>query len=143
MQNLDVHQQTAEITRLLGEINSIAIVGLSPKENRPSNMVGRYLLDVGYTIYPVNPGQQEILGRVCYADLQSVPDPIDIVDIFRKSEDVLQVVEQVVKLNPLPKAVWMQQGIINEAAADLARSKGIYVVMDRCIKIDHSIFLSR
>ncbi len=141
MQTLDVHQQTAEITRLLGEINSIAIVGLSPKENRPSNMVGRYLLDAGYTIYPVNPGQQEILGRACYADLQSIPDPIDIVDIFRKSEDVLLVVEQVIKLNPLPKAVWMQQGIINEAAADLARSKGIFVVMDRCIKVDHSLFL--
>ena len=143
MQTLDVHQQTAEITRLLGETSSIAIVGLSPKENRPSNMVGRYLLQAGYTIYPINPGQKEILGRVCYADLQSVSGPIDIVDIFRKSEDVLQVVKQVVELNPLPKAVWMQQGIINEAAADLARSKGIYVVMNRCIKVDHSAFLSR
>jgi hypothetical protein len=143
MQTLNTLQQTSEIANLLKEVHSIAIVGLSPKENRPSNMVGRYLLDAGYTIYPVNPGQKEILGEICYADLQSIPHPIDIVDIFRKSEDVLQVVEQVIELNPLPRAVWMQQGIINEAAAELARSKGIYVVMDRCIKVDHNTLLSR
>ncbi len=143
MQTLNTLQQTSEIANLLKEAHSIAVVGLSPKENRPSNMVGRYLLDAGYTIYPVNPGQKEILGRTCYADLQSIPHPIDIVDIFRKSEDVLQIVEQVIELNPLPKAVWMQQGIINEAAAELARSKGIYVIMDRCIKVDHNTLLSR
>jgi hypothetical protein len=105
-------------------------------------MVGRYLLNAGYTIYPVNPGQQEILGETCYPDLLSIPRSIDIVDIFRKSEDVLQVVEQVIEMNPLPRAVWMQQGIINEPAADLARSKGIFVVMDRCIKVDHNTLLS-
>ena len=143
MQPLDTLQQTSEISRLLKEATSIAIVGLSPKENRPSNMVGKYLLNVGYTIYPVNPGQEEILGETCYADLRSVPQPIDIVDIFRKSEDVLQVVEQVVELDPLPRVVWMQEGIVNEEAADLARSKGIYVVMDRCIKVDHNNLLSR
>jgi hypothetical protein len=143
MQTLNTLQQTSEIANLLKEVHSIAIVGLSPKENRPSNMVGRYLLDAGYTIYPVNPGQKEILGKTCYTDLLSIPHPIDIVDIFRKSEDVLQVVEQVIELNPLPRAVWMQQGIINEAAAELARSKGIYVVMDRCIKVDHNTLLSR
>jgi hypothetical protein len=143
MQTLNTLQQTSEIANLLKEVHSIAIVGLSPKENRPSNMVGRYLLDAGYTIYPVNPGQKEILGRTCYADLRSIPHPIDIVDIFRKSEDVLQVVEQVIELNPLPRAVWMQQGIINEPAAELARGKGIYVVMDRCIKVDHNTLLSR
>jgi hypothetical protein len=143
MQTLSTLQQTSEIANLLKEVHSIAVVGLSPKKNRPSNMVGRYLLNAGYTIYPVNPGQKEILGRTCYADLRSIPHPIDIVDIFRKSEDVLQVVEQVIELNPLPEAVWMQQGIINEAAAELARSKGIYVVMDRCIKVDHNTLLSR
>ncbi len=143
MQTLSSLQQTKEISSLLKETHSIAIVGLSPKENRPSNMVGRYLLDAGYTIFPVNPGQKEILGKTCYSDLRSIPHPIDIVDIFRKSEDVLQVVEQVIELNPLPRAVWMQQGIINEAAAELARSNGIYVVMDRCIKVDHNTLLSR
>ena len=143
MQTLESLQHTAEISRLLGEVTSIAVVGLSPKENRPSNMVGRYLVDVGYTIYPVNPGHSEILGQTCYADLQSIPHPIDVVDIFRKSEDVLEIVEQLVKLKPLPRVVWMQQGVINEAAAELARSKGIFVVMDRCIKVDHANLLGR
>ncbi len=143
MQTLDALQQTADIALLLREISSIAIVGLSPKENRPSNMVGRYLIDAGYTIYPVNPGQNEILGRTCYADLAAISEPIDIVDIFRKSEDVLPIVEQLIELNPLPRAVWMQQGVINEAAAELARRKGIFVVMDRCIKVDHSNLLNR
>ncbi len=143
MQTLQSLQHTAEIARLLGEVTTIAVVGLSPKEKRPSNMVGRYLLDVGYTIYPVNPGQKEILGKTCYADLPSIPHPIDLVDIFRKSEDVLAVVEQLVELNPLPRVVWMQQGIINEAAAELARGKGIFVVMDRCIKVDHANLLRK
>lgn len=143
MQTLDAIRHTSEISRLLGEVTSIAIVGLSPKENRPSNMVARYLLDAGYTIYPVNPGQKEILGETCYADLQSIPYPIDIVDIFRKSEYVLEVVEQLIELAPLPRAVWMQQGVINETAADLARRKGIFVVMNRCIKVDHATLLGR
>ncbi len=142
MQTLNELQQTADIATLLKTTTSIAIVGLSPKENRPSNMVGRYLIDAGYTIYPVNPGQKEILGRTCYADLVAISEPIDIVDIFRKSEDVLPIVEQLLKLHPLPRAVWMQQGIINEAAAELARSKGVFVVMDRCIKVDHYNLLS-
>ena len=143
MQTLDALKQTTEITHLLREVSSIAVVGLSPKESRPSNMVARYLLDVGYTVYPVNPGQKEILGESCYADLRSIPHPIDIVDIFRKSEDILPIVQQLIELNPLPRAVWMQQGIINEAAAELARKNGIFVVMDRCIKVDHKNFLSR
>ncbi len=141
MHTPDAHKQTSEIANLLREVTSIAIVGLSPKENRPSNMVGRYLLEAGYTIYPVNPGQKEILGQVCYADLRSIPHSIDIVDIFRKSEDVFQIAEQLIELNPLPRSVWMQEGIVNEEAADLARSKGIFVVMNRCIKVDHNNLL--
>lgn len=141
MQTLDTLQQSREITDLLKEITSIAIVGLSPKENRPSNMVGRYLLEAGYTLYPVNPGQTKILGEICYPDLKSIPHHFDIVNIFRRSEDILPIVQQVVELNPLPRSIWMQQGIINEAAAELARAKGMYVIMDRCIKIDHSNFL--
>jgi predicted CoA-binding protein len=143
MQTLEALQHTAEISRLLEEVTSIAIVGLSPKESRPSNMVARYLLDVGYTIYPVNPGQNEILGETCYADLLSISHPVDIVDIFRKSEDVLKVVQQLVEMKPLPRAVWMQQGIVNEAAADLARKNGVFVIMDRCIKVDHQNYISR
>jgi predicted CoA-binding protein len=135
MQTMNSLQDLSGIGKLLKEVTSIAIVGLSPKENRPSNMVARYLLDVGYTIYPVNPGQTEILGAVCYPDLLSVPDSVEVVDIFRRSEDILPIVEQAVEIGA--RAVWMQQGIRNEEAAELAQRKGIFVVMDRCIKIDH------
>ncbi len=136
MQIADSLPDLSTIGTLLKEVTSIAIVGLSPKENRPSNMVARYLMDAGYTIYPVNPGQKEILGEVCYPDLLSVPHRIDIVNIFRKSEDVQPIVEDAVTIGT--QAVWMQQGISNESGAELARSRGIFVVMDRCIKIDHS-----
>jgi len=136
MQTVDSLQDLSGIGKLLKEITSIAVVGLSPKENRPSNLVARYLMDAGYTIYPVNPGQKEILGEVCFPDLLSVPHKIDVVNIFRKSEDVLPVVEDAVAIGA--QAVWMQQGVRNDSAAELARSEGIFVVMDRCIKIDHS-----
>jgi len=139
MQIIDSLPDFSDIGKLLKKVTSIAIVGLSPKEDRPSNMVARYLMDVGYTIYPVNPGQKEILGQLCYPDLLSVPHTIDVVNIFRKSEDVLPIVEQAVTVGT--QAVWMQEGISNENGAGLARSKGIFVVMDRCIKIDHSTLL--
>ena len=143
MQNFEDLRQSTEIEQLLRSVRSIAVVGLSPKENRPSNMVGRYLLDAGYTLYPVNPGQTTILGQTCYADLLSVPFPIDIVDIFRNAEDVLPIVEQAVSLSRRPQAIWMQQGIINETAAELALNNGIFVVMDRCMKIDHQNLIQR
>ena len=136
MQIVDSLQDLSAIGKLLKEVTSIAIVGLSPKENRPSNMVARYLMDAGYTIYPVNPGPKEILGEVCYPDLLSVPHKIDLVDIFRRSEDIPPIVEDAVTLDV--QAVWMQQGIVNDGAAELARNKGVFVVMDRCIKVDHT-----
>lgn len=104
-------------------------------------MVGRYLMQAGYNVYPVNPGQDEILGLRCYPDLLDIPDQIDLVDIFRRSEDIPPVVEKVLQMDTLPKAVWMQQGIVNEPAAELAREKGVFVVMDRCIKVDHENLL--
>lgn len=137
MQTLTSLQQSPEIVELLKMASTIAVVGLSPKENRPSNMVGRYLLEAGYTIYPVNPGQSEILGEKCYPDLRSLPLSVDIVDIFRKSEEILPIVKEIISLPALPKGIWMQQGIRNDEAAELARSKGIVVVMDRCIKVEH------
>ncbi len=130
-----------EIRKLLENTRTIAVVGLSPKESRPSNMVARYLLAAGYIVIPVNPGQQEILGQKCYPSLNDIEEPIDIVDIFRKSEDIPPIVEQVVALKNRPRCVWMQQGIVNESAAAHARNAGIYVVMDRCIKVDHANFL--
>jgi predicted CoA-binding protein len=136
MQTLDSLQELSDIGKLLKRVTTIAVVGLSPKESRPSNMVARYLLEAGYKVIPVNPGQTEILGEVCYPDLLSVPESIQIVNIFRRSEDVPPIVEQAVEIGA--QAVWMQQSIINDDAAELARSKGLFVVMDRCIKVDHN-----
>lgn len=113
----------------------IAAVGLSPKPERPSNMVARYLLDTGYTVIPVNPGQKEILGLPCYPNLASIPVPVDIVDIFRRPEHVPQIVDEAIAINA--KVIWMQEGIVNEEAARKARDAGLTVIMDRCIKKDH------
>lgn len=126
----------SEIKNFLEQSNTIAVVGLSPKENRPSNMVGCYLLNVGYTVIPVNPGHKEILGRKCYPNLSEISEHIDIVDIFRRSEDVLPIVEDAIAIGA--KVIWMQQGIINYQAAAKAEEAGLTVIMDRCIKIDHN-----
>ena len=124
------------IEDILKSTHSIAVVGFSPKENRPSHMVGKYLLESGFTVYPVNPGVSEILGQISYPDLGSIPGEVDVVDIFRRSEDVLPIVEAAIEIGA--KVIWMQQGIVNEAAAVLAEKAGLQVVMDRCIKIDHA-----
>jgi len=129
------------IKTLLRKSETIAIVGLSPKPERPSNAVAAYLIDHGYNVIPVNPGQHEILGRTCYPDLTSIPVEVDIVDIFRKALDVSPSVHQALKIGA--RAIWMQLGIVNEAAARLAEDSGLVVIMDRCLKIDHSRLLSR
>jgi len=121
---------------ILRSTKTIAVVGFSPKENRPSHMVGKYLMDAGFTVYPVNPGVSEILGQVSYPDLASIPGTIDVVDIFRRSEDVFPIVEEAIAIHA--KVIWMQQGIVNVEAAALAEKAGLQVVMDRCIKIDHA-----
>ncbi len=127
------------IKKILQDSKSIAIVGFSPKRERPSNMVGRYLLEAGYTIIPVNPGQSEIMGVSCYPDLRQIEHQVDVVDIFRRSEDVLPIVEEAVEIGA--KTVWMQQGIVNREAAELAERSGLQVIMDRCIKVDHAHLL--
>ncbi len=115
---------------------SIAVVGFSPKENRPSHIVGKYLMAAGFTVYPINPGVHEILGQISYPDLASIPGPVDVVDIFRRSEDIYPIVEAAIAIQA--KVIWMQQGIVNDVAAALAEKAGLQVVMDRCIKIDHA-----
>jgi hypothetical protein len=127
--------ETLEISLLLKKYRNIAIVGLSPKSNRPSNQVAVYLMEAGYNIVPVNPGQETILGKKCYPDLESIPEPIDIVDIFRRSEDIPPIVESAIAIKA--KVVWMQQDIVNEEAAAKARKAGLTVIMDRCLKEDH------
>ena len=117
--------QSYDFTALFDDVKTIAVVGLSPKQQRPSNMVARYMLDNGFYIIPVNPGQDDILGCKCYSDISSVPEKVDMVNIFRKSEDVLPIVQDIVGKSDLPKVIWMQQGIVNEAAAKLAKKHGI------------------
>lgn len=130
-----------EIAALLREAKTVAVVGLSPREARPSNRVAKYLMDVGYTVIPVNPGQTELLGQPCYASLSATNQALDIIDIFRKSEDVLPIVEEALTLPFRPKAIWMQLGIANAAAAKLAEEAGIMVIMDKCTKIEHERLL--
>ncbi len=113
----------------------VAVVGLSVKSNRPSYRVASYLKENGYTIIPVNPGAQEILGETCYTDLSSIPVPVDVVDIFRRSEGLPAIVDEAIRIGA--QAVWMQEGVISEEAAARARGAGLKVVMDRCMLKEH------
>ena len=130
-----------EIKHILQKYSAIAVVGLSPKPERPSHWVSQYMIQAGYTIIPVNPGQNEILGQVCYPDLLSVPHDIDIVNIFRRADQVLPFVKDAITRKA--KVIWMQEGIVNEDAALLARKNGITVIMDRCIKVDHQHYVHK
>ena len=113
----------------------IAVVGLSPEPDRPSHRVASYLKEYGYRIIPVNPQEKEILGEPSYPDLGSIPEPVDVVDIFRRSEEVLDIVEQAIRVGA--KAVWLQEGVINEKAATRAKEGGLLVVMDKCMFKEH------
>ena len=121
--------------KILHEYRTLAVVGLSPDPNRPSHKVAAYLADHGYEIIPVNPDAREILGRPSYPDLGSIPDAVEVVSIFRRSEDVMPIVDEAIKVGA--KAVWMQKGVINEAAAARARDAGLLVVMNKCIREEH------
>ena len=124
-----------QISEILRVYRTIAVVGLSAKRYRPSYGVAEYMQRAGYRIIPVNPHETEILGEKCYPDVESVPEPIDIVDIFRRSEYVPEIVEAAIRKGA--KVVWMQEGVIHEEAARRAREAGLEVVMDRCILKDH------
>ena len=123
------------IPELLRSSHVIAVVGLSSDEMRPSYGVAAYMKRAGYRIIPVNPNETEVLGEKAYARLEDVPEKIDIVDVFRRSMFAHGVVESAIKVGA--KAVWMQEGVVDEAAAATARAAGLYVVMDRCILKDH------
>ncbi|NOQ66105.1 MAG: CoA-binding protein [Desulfobacterales bacterium] len=129
------NKYVATIRKVLRESKTIAVVGLSPKPNRPSHQVARYLMEVGYTIIPVNPGQDTILGQTCYPNLRDIPTPVDMVDIFRRQEEVVPIVEDAIGIGA--RFIWMQQRIVNEEAAEKAEAAGLIVIMDRCTKIDH------
>jgi predicted CoA-binding protein len=123
------------IPELLRTSHVIAVVGLSSDEMRPSHGVAAYMQKVGYRIIPVNPNETEVLGEKAYARLEDVPGKIDIVDVFRRSVFVREVVESAIRIGA--KAVWMQEGVVDESAAETARAAGLEVVMDRCILKDH------
>jgi predicted CoA-binding protein len=124
-----------QISEILRVYRTIAVVGLSAKRYRPSYGVAEYMQRAGYRIIPVNPHETEILGEKCYPDVESIPEPIDIVDVFRRSEFVPEIVEAAIRKGA--KVVWMQEGVIHEEAARRAREAGLEVVMDRCILKDH------
>jgi uncharacterized protein len=123
------------ISELLHSSRTIAVVGLSGKRYRPSYGVAEYLKRVGYRIIPVNPQETEVLGERAYPDLDSIPEPVDIVDIFRRSEFVPEIVEAAIRIGA--KVIWMQEDVHHEAAAARAEEAGLAVVMDRCILKDH------
>jgi uncharacterized protein len=125
----------ANVPELLRSSHVIAVVGLSSDEFRPSHGVAAYMQEAGYRIIPVNPNEIEVLGEKAYARLEDFPEKIDIVNIFRRSVFVRGVVESAIRIGA--KAVWMQEGVVDEKAAELARAAGLDVVMDRCILKDH------
>jgi len=123
------------IAALLGSARVIAVVGLSSKRYRPSHGVAEYMKHAGYRIIPVNPHETEVLGEKSYAKLEDIPEHIDIVDIFRRSEYVPELVDAAIRIGA--KAIWMQEGVVHEAAAEKARAAGLEVIMDRCILKEH------
>lgn len=126
------------LRRILHDNRRIAVVGISAEWHRPSYFVGKYLLEHGYTMIPVNPKYAEVLGRRCYPDLKTAAreaGPIELVDCFRKSEDIPALADDAIAIGA--RVLWMQLGVVNQAAARKARAAGLDVVMDRCVKIEH------
>jgi uncharacterized protein len=136
----ELAQETDELEELLGEVKTIAIVGISANATRDSHFVGRYMQKAGYRVVPVNPGAETILGETCYSDLASIPFPVDVVDIFRKPEDIPGVVDEAIAINP--KIIWLQlgTGTHNDLIGKTAE-RGIRLVQNRCIKVDHQFLI--
>jgi uncharacterized protein len=135
MNNADAEK----IKKVLSEAKTIAVVGLSSNPGKDSHRVARYLKDKGYKIVPVNPGEKEILGEKSYADLLSIEEPIDIVDVFRRSEFVPEIAEQAIKIGA--KVLWTQIGVENDEAAEKAEAAGMTVLQNICIMQAHSRFM--
>jgi predicted CoA-binding protein len=123
------------LRRLLKTHHTIAMVGLSANWYRPSYFAAKYLQEYGYRVIPVTPAYEEILGETCYPTLTDIPEPVEVVDCFRRSEEIPALAEQAIQIGA--KVLWMQLGIVNEDAAQMARNAGLEVVMDRCMKIEH------
>ena len=136
--NTDSHS-SIDIRKIL-ELKNIAVVGMSNTEGKPANFVPQYLIENGYNVIPVNPTTTEVLGRKTYPKVSDVPEQVDIVDVFRKSEDVPPVVDDAIKKKGI-KVIWMQSGIYNKDAERKAKENGIDVVYNRCMKVEHSMLI--
>ncbi len=130
MNSVDQMQQSLQASQ------RIAIVGLSDNPLRASHQIARYLIKAGYTVVPVNPGLTEVLGLKAYADLTEIPETIDLVNVFRRSEALPEIVQETIKIGA--KYLWTQLGVVDQQAAQTAEAAGITVIMDRCIKIEHA-----
>jgi len=124
------------LRRILGEYRVLAVVGLSADWYRPSYFAAKYMQEHGYRVIPVNPRYQEILGEKCYPSLRAIPEKVQIVDVFRKTQDVPPIAEEAIAIGA--KVLWQQLGVKNEDAAARARAAGLETVMDRCVKIEHA-----
>lgn len=139
--DIERYQDPDVILRSLHTARTIAVVGLSPNELRGSNFVGFYLQRHGYTVIPVNPREQEILGMRCYPSLTEIPERVDIVNVFRAPEAVPEIAEQAVTIGA--KLLWLQFGVISFEGAAIAERGGLEVVMDRCLKVEHARYMGR
>jgi predicted CoA-binding protein len=126
----------AELRHILKNNHTIAIVGLSADWYRPSYFAAKYMQEHGFRIIPVNPKYEEILGEKCYPNLKAIPEPVDIVDVFRKPDDCVPIAQDAVSIGA--KVLWLQLGVVNEEAARVAETGGLEVVMDRCVKIEYA-----
>ena len=127
--------ETNQEENILKTSRTVAVVGLSPDEERPSFRVASYLKGQGYKVIPVNPRFAQILEEPCYPDLTSIPEKVDVVDVFRRADEIPDIVEQAIRIGA--KVVWMQEGVVNELAAARARGAGLMVVMDKCMRKEH------
>jgi uncharacterized protein len=132
-------ESDTELRELIENVRTIAVVGLSPKQHRDSYRVAEYMQQQGYRIIPVNPNVREVLGEQAYSSLSEIPEPIDLVDVFRRPEVVDDVAREAVEIGA--KAIWLQIGVVNEEAARIAGEAGLDVVMNRCLMVDHGRLL--
>ena len=137
----ELFQNAKRVQDILLNAKTIAIVGMSTESTKPSNMVGSYLLDEGYTVIPVNPRATEILGQKCYPDLKSIPVPVDVVDVFRPAREIPAIVEEAIAINA--KAVWTQLKLVDVEASRKAHDAGLVSIADHCIKMEHGRYSGR
>jgi uncharacterized protein len=136
---MTVLESDSELRDLISSVRTIAVVGLSPKANRDSHRVAKYLKEQGFTIIPVNPNADEVLGETSYPTLEDVPHPVDLVNVFRRSEHTPEIARDAVKIGA--RAIWMQIDVVNDEAARIASEGGLHVVMDKCLMVKHGMLM--